>query len=364
MYHIEFKGLDFAFELSPIAFEIFGKPVFWYGIIITLGIILSVAYAFYRLKKAGVSLDDMYDYAIFTIIFGIIGARTYYVLTNLETYTSFRSVIAIWEGGLGIYGGIIGGALALITVALIKKKSPLVILDCVGPAVMIGQIIGRWGNFTNQEAFGINTQLPWGMRSWAVGESEYKFRGTFEYLTINESALEEQYSAIGLDIDPSGYVHPTFLYESLWNLIGFIIIHFLYKKKKFNGQMVLLYFTWYGFGRMLIEGLRTDSLLIPGTQIRISQLVGFICFAVGTVLLTVFLIKRRKDPYLPDTVITEAEEELPEESDEDISNLMMLDGAESADLENNDPDQITESEENADGEEPGEEILNSENTEE
>ncbi len=333
MYHIEFKGLRFAFELSPVAFELFGKPVYWYGIIITLGIILSVAYAFYRLKKAAISLDDMYDYAIFTIIFGIIGARAYYVLTNLDVYDSFLSAIAIWEGGLGIYGGIIGGALALISVALFKKKNPLIVLDCVGPSVMIGQLIGRWGNFTNQEAFGINTELPWGMRSWVVGDSDYRLKGTFEYLTLNESALEKQFADIGLDIDPNGYVHPTFLYESLWNLIGFVIIHFLYKKKKFNGQMILLYITWYGFGRMLIEGLRTDSLLIPGTEIRISQLVGFICFVVGATLLTIFLIKHRKDPYLPETVIPDIAE-IPEETEEDISDLMALDGCEESELEN------------------------------
>ncbi len=338
MYHIEFKGLGFAFELSPVAFEIFGKPVYWYGIIITLGIILSVAYAFYRLKQAKVNVDDMYDYAIFTIIFGIIGARLYYVLTNLDTYTSLSSAIAIWNGGLAIYGGVIGGALAITAVALLKKKNPLIILDCVAPATMIGQLIGRWGNFMNQEAFGTNTDLPWGMRSWVVGDNKYYLTGTVEYLERYKSKIEAENP--GMQVVPNGYVHPTFLYESLWNLIGFIIINLLYKKKKFNGQILLMYLTWYGFGRMLIESLRTDSLYLPGTQFRISQLIGLICFVAGAVLLMLFYIKAKNAP--APVSATEAEEnngasnetEQPDDdiSQEDIDELKALDGCEDEDM--------------------------------
>ncbi len=343
MFHIEFKGLDFAFELSPIAFEIFGKPVYWYGIIITLGIVLSVAYAFYRLKKANVKADDMYDYAIFTIIFGIIGARAYYVLTNLDSYNSLSSAIAIWEGGLAIYGGIIGGAIAILTVALLKKTNPMLVFDCAAPSVMIGQIIGRWGNFTNQEAFGINTDLPWGMRSWVVGTNSYNLKGTREYLILYQDKIEAENP--GMLVNFNGYVHPTFLYESLWNLIGFIIINLLYKKKKFNGQILLMYLTWYGFGRMLIESLRTDSLYLPGTEIRISQLVGLICFLIGAILLMVFTVKAKNAPLAAtESTISASESEYGAEdvSEEDIADLEALDGYDAAsDISENEETQET-----------------------
>ena len=177
-------------------------------------------------------------------------------------------MIAIWEGGIAIYGAIIAGAITIFAVCRFKKINTLKMLDAVAPAVMIGQIIGRWGNFCNGEAFGeVVTENSWlyfarmGLNSYNTG-----------YETI--------------------FVHPTFLYESLWNLAGFILIHCLYKKKKFDGQVVLMYLTWYGFGRMLIEGLRTDSLYIG--VFRISQVVGFLCFVLGSIALTVFLIKARR----------------------------------------------------------------------
>lgn len=304
MFHVEFKALPFGFEFSPIAFEIFGKPVYWYGIIITLGIILSVAYAFYRAKKFGVSIDDMYDYTIFVIIFGVIGARLYYVLSNLDSYKTFFDIINIPAGGLGIYGGIIGGVIAVLAVSLFKKKNPIKILDIAAPATMIGQFIGRWGNFTNQEAFGINTTLPWGMKSYVVGTNENGFIGTREYLTRYYSKLQVENP--DLQISVNGYVHPTFLYESVWNLIGFVIIHFTYKKQKFTGQMALMYITWYGLGRMFIEGLRTDSLYITGTSIRKSQLLAFLCFVIGlTLLIVLFIVTCVKEKKLMSAALAE-----------------------------------------------------------
>lgn len=304
MFHVEFKALPFGFEFSPIAFEIFGKPVYWYGIIITLGIILSVAYAFYRAKKFGVSIDDMYDYTIFVIIFGVIGARLYYVLSNLDSYKTFFDIINIPTGGLGIYGGIIGGVIAVLAVSLFKKKNPIKILDIAAPATMIGQFIGRWGNFTNQEAFGINTTLPWGMKSYVVGTNENGFIGTREYLTRYYSKLQVENP--DLQISVNGYVHPTFLYESVWNLIGFVIIHFTYKKQKFTGQMALMYITWYGLGRMFIEGLRTDSLYITGTSIRKSQLLAFLCFVIGlTLLIVLFIVTCVKEKKLMSAALAE-----------------------------------------------------------
>ncbi len=335
MFHVEFKALPFGFEFSPIAFEIFGKPVYWYGIIITLGIILSVAYAFYRAKKSGISIDDMYDYTIFAIIFGVIGARLYYVLSNLDSYKTFFDVINIPAGGLGIYGGIIGGVIAVLLVSLFKKINPLRILDVAAPSAMIGQLIGRWGNFTNQEAFGINTELPWGMKSYVVGTNTNGLLGTREYLTRYYSKLQVENPELAISVN--GYVHPTFLYESVWNLIGFIIIHFTYKKQKFTGQMALMYITWYGFGRMFIEGLRTDSLYITGTSIRKSQLLAFLCFVIGLTLLVVFLIITAvKEKKLMSAAVTDGidpDDELMQidnidTSSDDASELSELDGCE------------------------------------
>ena len=294
MYHVTFKGLEnVAFEFSPVAFTVFGKPIYWYAIIIVIGMILSAVYAFLRAKKLGIKIDDMYDYAIFICLFGIIGARLYYVLTSLSEYKTFLDVIAVWRGGLAIYGGIIAGIITVIVVSRVKKIKILRVLDAIGPSVMIGQAIGRWGNFINQEAFGCNTTLPWGMKSYVVQSSgAASLRGTVEYLTQARSSIEE----LGVSVDPNGYVHPTFLYESLWNVLGFIIINIAFKRRKFDGQMFLMYITWYGLGRGFIEMLRTDSLFIPGTHIRISMAVGFLCFIAGTALLIALAVRAKKDP--------------------------------------------------------------------
>ena len=325
MYHVVFKmlerlsdGSDVAFEFSPVAFTIFGKDIVWYAILITAGMILSALYAFNRGRKLGIKTDYMYDYAIFTIIFGVVGARLYYVLTSLDKYTKFYQVFEIWNGGLAIYGGIIGGALAIIAVSLFRKINIMSALDAIAPSVMIGQAIGRWGNYFNQEAFGCNTTLPWGMKSWVVEQnSGFTLEGTVEYLKSAQVSLAEQ----GMTVDPNGYVHPTFLYESLWNAIGFIIIHFLYKKRTFKGQMFLLYITWYGLGRAFIEMLRTDSLYIPGTKIRISMALGAACFLVGLTLLIVFGVRAKKNPPVLETPIlrTPSKRELAERAKEEAA---------------------------------------------
>ncbi|MBQ1847217.1 MAG: prolipoprotein diacylglyceryl transferase, partial [Clostridia bacterium] len=307
MYHVVFKifeklndGSDVAFEFSPTAFTVFGKDIVWYAILITLGMVLSALYAFNRGRKLGIKTDYMYDYAIFTIILGVIGARLYYVLTSLDKYTEFSQVFEIWNGGLGIYGGIIGGAIAIVIVSLFRKINILTALDAIAPSVMIGQAIGRWGNYFNQEAFGCNTDLPWGMKSWVIEQNKgFNLEGTVEYLKSAQQSLADQ----GMTVDPNGYVHPTFLYESLWNVIGFIIIHFMYKKRKFKGQMFLMYITWYGLGRAFIEMLRTDSLYIPGTPVRISMAIGAACFVVGLTLLIILGVRAKKNPPVLETPI-------------------------------------------------------------
>lgn len=273
MVTISFPSLGIEnFTVNPVAFTIplfGGLEVRWYGLIITLGIILAFSYCAYRAKQEGIVFDHLLDIAIFTIIFGVLGARLYYVLTSLDKYDSFWEAFAIWEGGLAIYGGIIAGAITIWLVCRFKKIKTIKMLDAVAPGVMIGQILGRWGNFFNGEAYG--TEL---------------FEGDPLYF-IRMGLIPNIESQTKMH-----YFHPTFLYESLWNLIGFILIHFLYKKKKFDGQVVLMYVTWYGFGRMFIEGLRTDSLYVG--VFRISQVVGFLCFAIGLLLLILNLVKARR----------------------------------------------------------------------
>ena len=272
---VSFPGLgigEFTMNKIALSFQLFGKPIEirWYGILITLGIVLAILYASWRAKQENISTDDLLDMGIFAIIFGVMGARAYYVLTygienfvikgadgKLKFWDTFVSIIGVWNGGIAIYGAIIAGALTIYFVCRHKKIKFLKAFDAVILGVMIGQILGRWGNFVNGEAYGgivgSNSPLYW-----------------------LRMGLQSRYGKMS-------YVHPTFLYESVWNLIGFIIIHSLYKKKKFDGQVFLMYITWYGFGRMLIEGLRTDSLMIG--VFRISQVVGFLCFVIRSALL-------------------------------------------------------------------------------
>lgn len=264
---ISFPGLGIGeFTINRTAFTVFGVSVAWYGIIIALGMVLAVLYVMYRTKDyKGITPDDIIDFTLFVIIAGIIGARLYYVITADHKY-SFAEIFKIWEGGLAIYGGIIGGGIAAYIVCRIKKIRPQCFFDMLAPAVMLGQLIGRWGNFCNGEAYGGLTELPWGMSL------------THIYPSGSETFV--------------GIVHPTFLYESLWNLIGFILINIFYNKRKFDGQIFLAYVGWYGFGRMLIEGLRQDSLWVG--PFRISQVVGFLSFMSAAVLMAVFWKKGKR----------------------------------------------------------------------
>ena len=271
-------GID-SFSIAPVAIRLFGLEIRWYGIIIVLGIILAFAYAVYRSKVEGFTSDDMMDLFIYTVFSGIVGARLYYVLTSLDKYDSFLDAIAIWNGGIGIYGAIIGGALAIFIVCRVKKKSFMRAFDMIAPGVMIGQIVGRWGNFCNGEAYG--------------DISRFEFLGK----TFSTPMAKDLPFVMEVNSYASGYqtvlAHPTFLYESLWNLVGFIIINAFYKNKKFDGQIFYMYILWYGFGRMFIEGFRADSLYIG--PIKISQLVGLACTVVGGALLVYNLVKKKKE---------------------------------------------------------------------
>ncbi len=296
MYSNEFSlsfpglGIDW-FDLNKVAFTLFGKvEVRWYGIVITCGIFFAFLYAMWRGKRnEGVVPDDVIDVGLFTVFGGVLGARLYYVLTTLDVYEydSFYDVIAIWEGGLAIYGGIIGGCLGILLACKLKKLKWRKLFDMIAPGVVIAQALGRWGNFFNGEAYG-----------YEIGETTRFYFFNKEFVLNSGEGTLFHTLRMGLHLHPyssyRGYFHPTFFYESLWNVAGFFLLNLLYKKKKFDGQIALLYFMWYGFGRMFIEGLRTDSLYIPGTTLRISQCVGLLCFLVGTGLLVFFLLRERK----------------------------------------------------------------------
>lgn len=281
--YISFPGLGIdTFAINREAFSIFGKSIYWYGIIICVGIILAVLYVCFRGKHEGISVDDVLDYALFTVPTAIICARLYYVLTSLDDFHSFYDVIAIWNGGIAIYGAIIGGFLAIVCVSKYKKIKLTKMLDATAPAVMIGQILGRWGNFFNAEAYGDITKID------LLGH-EFSTPHFAKDFLLRMCISHRDPSVPGTEVLT---VHPTFLYESVWNLCGFILINLYYRKKKFDGEIVLMYFAWYGFGRFFIEGLRTDSLYVGG--IRISQLLGLIFFVGCTAAILVIRFAKKK----------------------------------------------------------------------
>ena len=253
----------------PSYFTLFGKNIYFYGVVIGLGFILGMLYCARRSREFGLKPDDVYDLMIWLIPFSIVGARLYYVLFNLETYLQHPSqIFAIREGGLAIYGGIIAGILVIWAVCRKKKVPVAAFLDLVVFGLLVGQIIGRWGNFMNREAFGAATELPWRMRLWTSATT---------YMDV----------------------HPTFLYESLWNVIGLLLLYFVVSRaRRFDGENTCFYFIWYGLGRFWIEGLRTDSLYLFhwtlfGQRIRVSQALSLVMVLVcAGILVYQFKVKK------------------------------------------------------------------------
>lgn len=262
MYNVQFPELGIHLKINPVAFSIGSFNVYWYGIIIGFGFILALIFALTNLKKFGIKRDDFIDCVLVGLICGILGARLYYVIFRWDYYSQhLNEILAVHNGGLAIYGGVIGSVLGGCIIAKIKKMNIPAVLDVAGMGFLIGQGIGRWGNFVNQEAFGIETDLPWRM-------------------------VSENTNNIG--------VHPCFLYESLWCLLGFFILFFWgIKYRKYDGQLALMYIVWYGFERMLVEGLRTDSLYTPFFGLRVSQIIAGVTFIVGAVILVVNAIKKK-----------------------------------------------------------------------
>ncbi len=286
-----FDGLGISFNLPSVAFTVFGYSVHWYGIIIAVGFTLAVLYGGRMAYKWKMSLDGMTDVLIWGTLLGIIGARLYYVAFEWDYYSVHLSEIpAIWNGGIAIYGGIIGALIGAAIGCKVGKINYLNLLDLGALGLLIGQGIGRWGNFFNQEAFGTNTDTAL-FRMWST-----KIRDTLE-------ASADTLAAKGIDVDPATAVHPTFLYESVWCLLSFVILHIIVTKhRKFKGEIFMLYGVLYGAERMVVEGMRTDSLYIGDTTIRVSQLLSLIIVVVALAFF-IYCMVRYKKGNLPNSLI-------------------------------------------------------------
>lgn len=260
---ISFPGL--GLELNPGRYIAIGSFTFYYyGIIIAAGLLLAVVYGMRRCKQFGITSDDLLDGALCIIPFAIICARLYYCIFSWENYAQNPiEILYVWNGGLAIYGGVIGAAIGIIVFAKVKKVRLGAVLDVVSLGFLIGQSIGRWGNFFNREAFGSPTE-------------SFLRMGLFD--TVSNKFT---------------YYHPTFLYESLWNLVGFVLLHFLSRRRQYDGQIALGYVAWYGLGRTLIEGLRMDSLYWG--PVRVSQVLAAVS-CVAAVAVLIWQLCRPHDP--------------------------------------------------------------------
>lgn len=260
-YNVTFPHLGLEFNINPVAFSIGSFHVYWYGIIIAAGFLLALIYASFSCKKMNIDINQLFDVVIVGLIAGVIFARLFYVVfyPGDKYWKNPLEIFQIHDGGLAIYGGIIGAVVFGSLMAKLRKLKVTAVLDIAALGFLIGQCVGRWGNFINQEAFGSATELPWGMHS------------------ENTAAVVD------------GNVHPCFLYESLLCLLGFVLLHFFTRRfRRYDGQTFLLYIVWYGACRFFIEGLRTDSLIIPGTGLRVSQVIAAACVVAGIILLVLF----------------------------------------------------------------------------
>lgn len=294
--HVYFDGLGIDFDLPSVAFTVFGHEIHWYGLIIAFGLLLAVLYGGRMAYKWKMSLDGMTDVLIWGIVFGIICARVYYVAFEWDYYSQHLGEIpAIWSGGIAIYGGIIGALIGAAIGCKVGKINFLNLIDLGALGLLIGQGIGRWGNFFNQEAFGSNTDTAL-FRMWSP-----KIRDT---LQASADLLADK----GMTVDPNTAVHPTFLYESVWCLLSFAVLHFVTTRcRKFKGQTFMLYGVLYGAERMIVEGMRTDSLYIANTSIRVSQLLSAIIVVVALTAFIYFMVRYKKGTLpkkmIPDNVI-------------------------------------------------------------
>jgi len=277
---IVFPGLGIEFnKIDPVAFSLFGIPVYWYGLIIVSGVLAGLLFARYRAKQIGQDPEIYSDFLIYALITAIIGARIYYVAFSWDSYKdNLMDIFAFREGGLAIYGGVIGAFIALTVYTKVKKLDFLEMADVAAPALALGQVIGRFGNFVNMEAFGGPTDSFFAM---ALKASKAKIPASMIEFIGPLNGYEGNYLV----------VQPTFAFEALWNFILVIILHKYTKHKKFSGEIIALYLFGYGLGRAWIEGLRTDQLLIGATGIPISQLLAAVLVVGSAVYI---YIKRKK----------------------------------------------------------------------
>lgn len=275
MKAISFPGLGLQFHVDPVAFTLLGRDIYWYGIIIALGFLLAVSFCLHYAESFGIKTDDLLDMLIFATPGAIVGARLYYITFYLELFRNpdgslnFLKMLRIHDGGMAIYGSILAAVLIAWIIMRMKRVPFLAMADLGAFGLLIGQCVGRWDNFVNVEAFGAETTLPWRMGIMQ------KIDATLQYTEV----------------------HPAFLYESLWNLLGFLLLLYLLRKglRKFDGMLFFTYIAWYGFGRGLIEGLRTDSLYFFETGIRVSQLLGFFSAAVALIYL-IYRYRKQDSP--------------------------------------------------------------------
>ncbi len=298
MPEIWFPNLGIEIDhLSRTAFTVFGQDIYWYGIFIGLGVILGVLLALHEAKRTGQNPDTYLDFIIYAMIIAIIGARLYYVIFSWDFYSQHpEKIFAIREGGLAIYGGIIGGVLTAIVYSHLKKKSFWVMADTMAPSLILGQMLGRWGNFFNKEAFGGYTDNLFAMR--------YQL-SQVRASDVTTDILQNLVTVNGVDYIQ---VHPTFLYESMWSLCVFIILLILQRKKKFDGQVCATYFFGYALGRVWIEGLRTDQLCIG--NVPVSQALSAVLIIASVVL---YFYCKKKAAAVPVTEGAKAETEQKEE---------------------------------------------------
>lgn len=294
VHTVFFPGLGLEFSLNRVAIVILGRPVYWYGIIIASGLMLAVILCSRWSRRFGVNEDHILDMMLFAIPVALVAIRAYYVIFNLGLYRNsdgslnWGSILRYSDGGLAIYGAILSSIIVLLIFCHVRKISFLAFADLGVHGLFIGQLVGRWGNFMNVEAYGGPTTLPWRM----CGESIARDLLAQGY--VNEAGYQSVLSGtLG--------VHPTFLYESLWNLTGLVMVYFLGKKRKFDGQCFLFYVFWYGLGRAWIEGLRTDSLYFFGLElfgvpIRTSQMLAAVSSVAAGAVLLWLLRKNAKHP--------------------------------------------------------------------
>lgn len=277
---LRFPGLGWEIPISRVAVSIGSLEIYWYGVIIAVGFGLGLWVYLSHNRSCGIHPDEGLDIILWSMLGAIVGARAYYVAFQWDHYKdNLKEIFNLRGGGLAIYGGIIGALIVAFIVCRSKKLPMLPVADAAFPGVMLGQAIGRWGNFFNMEAFGTNTTLPWGMTSDTISN----------YLSRHQAALLAQ----GVVVDPAMPVHPTFLYESLWNLIGVaVLLLWLFPRRSYDGQITLGYTAWYGLGRFFVEGLRTDSLMWG--SVRVSQVLGGVLFIVAAgLMLAIFLWSRK-----------------------------------------------------------------------